>query len=82
MELLGHPALECRAKRSPEVARHKYLARRLILVVGFDDEFTAGGRVAGGDILNEDSEAGSGMNGCRERVRDNLEVQAALIAPV
>jgi hypothetical protein len=49
-------------------------------IVAFDDEFAASRIVAGGHVLDEYAQTGSGMNGRGEGIRHDREVQAALVA--
>jgi hypothetical protein len=49
-------------------------------VVTLDDELAARCVVAGGYVLDEDVEARTGTDLCREGVRDDPEVKAPLIA--
>ena len=80
MQLLGGPALERGAQRAPQVTSDEQLALGMLGIVALDDQLAARGRIARRDELDEHAKARAGVQRRRERVRDEPEVQAALIA--
>src|SRR6516164_8297229 len=64
------------------MAGHEQLSFRMCRIVAFDQELATGGRIARWQVFDKHTEARARMQGRWERVGDDPEVQAALIATV
>src|SRR6516162_231391 len=80
MQLLRRPASERGPECPAKTSGNQYGTLRQVRVVAFDDQFAARRGVAGRHVLQEDAKAGSRVHRGRERIGQDSEIQALLVA--